>query len=308
MKTKISRIDKYKALYQILNQYSEAFEGEALASVQSLSTLNGRLSALASNLTRPVGLVYQNRKNSRDHFNDSLKRTVRLAMAVARKTGNEALRDAAANYRNELPRSSDYRRYEMAQHLSELLTPHSVLVGALSNQPDFLQQLSTTVQEFSQTLTGTGLSLNERKSGKSEMNALLAECNRLLAQELDGLVEIRRESHPELYNLYTTLRRRRKPRSRTGEKPGFSDISGTVTDAVSGQPVAGAQITLLQQASVTDTDADGFFALEELHEGNYTVGCFAPGYQVPANTTVQLGSDDSVEINFALQPVEPILN
>lgn len=304
MKKSILRLNRYKALYLVLEQYSVAFENEALASVELLSTLNSRLSDLVSNLTRPVGLVYQNRKNSRGQFNDALKRAIKIAMAVSRKTENAALRDAATNYQNAMARSSDHRRYEMAQHLSELLTPHSLLVGTLSNQPDFLQQLSTAVQEFSQTLTGTGLSLNERKSAKSEMNALLAECNRLLAQELDGLVEIRRESHPELYNLYTTLRRKRKPRGRAGDKPGLSDISGTVTDAANGQPVAGAQITLLQQASVTDSDADGFFALEELHEGNYTVGCFAPGYQVPANANVQLGSDDSVEINFALQPVE----
>ncbi len=308
MKTEILRIERYKALYRILNQYSQAFQGEALASVQSLSTLNNRLSTLASDLTRPASLVYMNKKNIRSTFMRELQLSLKLSMAVSNKTGDTALGDAALNYRREILNSSDFRRYEMALHLSQLLTPHSSLIDELSNQTGFIAQFSANIQLFSETLTATGLSFNERKAGRNEMKELLAECNRLVTLELDGLVEIRKESHPELYNLYNTLRKRRKPKRKTGEKPGLSDISGIVTDAVSGKPVAGAQITLLQQASVTDTDADGFFALEELHEGNYTVGCFAPGYQVPESATVQLGTDDSVEINFALQPVEPILN
>ena len=308
MRYKTDRIKKYKALYQILNQYSEAFEGEALASVESLGTLNDRFSALVSNLTRPVSLVYQNRTSRRDSFIESLQRSVRLGMAVARKTGNTALMDAATNYHKEIGRTSDHKLYEMALHMVELLTPHSVLIGSLGNQPAFLEQFGIQIQEFSQTLSGTGLTLNERKSGRRELNALLTECNKLLAQELDGLVEMRKNTHGELYNLYTTMRMKRRPRSKVGEKPGLSDISGIVTDAVTGQPITDAQVTLTQHAAVTETDEDGFFAHEELHEGSYTVGCYATGYNVPPSATVKLGSDDSVEINFTLQPVDPMLN
>jgi hypothetical protein len=308
MRYKTDRINKYKALYQILNQYAEAFEGEALASVESLGTLNDRFSALVSNLTRPVSLVYQNKTSRRDSFIESLQQAVKLGMAVARKTGNTALMDAATNYRREIGRTSDHKLYEMALHMNELLTPHSEMMGSLGNQTAFMVQFANQIQEFSQTLSGTGLSLNERKSGRRELNALLTECNQLLIQELDGLVATRKHTHGELYNLYTTMRMNRRSRSKVGEKPGLSDISGMITNAVTGDPVADAQITLAQHATVTETDDDGFFAHEELHEGTYTVGCFAPGYHVPEKATVKLGYDESVEINFALQPINPMLN
>jgi len=91
MTTKINRMNKYKALYEILNQYPEAFEGEALASVQALGTLNDRLSNLTSNLTRPVNLVYQNRSSNRETFMASLQSAVKLGLAISRKTGNSTL-------------------------------------------------------------------------------------------------------------------------------------------------------------------------------------------------------------------------
>jgi len=308
MTTKINRMNKYKALYEILNQYPEAFEGEALASVQALGTLNDRLSNLTSNLTRPVNLVYQNRSSNRETFMASLQSAVKLGLAIARKTGNSTLEATALNYRKRLSRTSDQKLYEMAVHLKELLLPHSALLGVLGNQPDLMQHFSDSFQDFSLALSNTGLSLNERKSGRSELNELLSQCNLLLLHELDGLVEIRKDTFGELYNLYSTMRKPRRRRSKVGEKPGLSDISGMITNAVTGNPVADAQITLAQHATVTETDDDGFFAHEELHEGTYTVGCFAPGYHVPEKATVKLGYDESVEINFALQPIDPMLN
>jgi hypothetical protein len=308
MRTKVKRITKYKALYQILNQYTEAFEGEALASVQAFSNLNDRLSSLVSNLTRPVNLVYQQRINNRESFVRELELAIKLGLTVGRKTGDADLEATALNYRNTMRGVSDYKLYEKAVHLRELLQPHIAILDELGNKTDLLQKLTEHIQEFSQALTTTGLTLNQRKSGRSEVNALLREGNLLLSREIDGLVEMRKADYGEMYNLYKSMRARRRSQSKAGEKPGLSDISGMVSDAATGLPVPGAQVTLVQQASVIDVDHDGFFVYEELHSGSYTVGCFAPGYQVPEGVVVTLGNEDSVEINFELQAVNPLLN
>lgn len=62
-------------------------------------------------------------------------------------------------------------------------------------------------------------------------------------------------------------------------------ISGTVTDATSGAPVAGVRVTAssLSQTQTTTTDTRGFYALQTLTPDTYTVSFQGSGYQ---NTSV----------------------
>jgi len=94
----------------------------------------------------------------------------------------------------------------------------------------------------------------------------------------------------------------RRYKNHGGEVPGQADISGMVTDSYTGLPVTNASITLLQQESVTNTDTDGYYLIDELYEGTYSVGCYAPGYQVPAQVETTLGPNDSQVIDFSLTP------
>jgi len=94
----------------------------------------------------------------------------------------------------------------------------------------------------------------------------------------------------------------RRYKNHGGEVPGQEDISGMVTDSYTGLPVTNASITLLQQESVTNTDTDGYYLIDELYEGTYSVGCYAPGYQVPAQVETTLGPNDSQVIDFSLMP------
>jgi outer membrane protein assembly factor BamB/subtilisin family serine protease len=64
-------------------------------------------------------------------------------------------------------------------------------------------------------------------------------------------------------------------------------VSGTVTDMVTGSPVAGAQLTVLEDPKVPAalTGADGAFRLD-LAPGSYTVRAEAPGYRLATYPTV----------------------
>jgi hypothetical protein len=310
MKRSIERFQQYKALHRILSDYPQAFseKPEVQSTLDQFDNLNGQLSTLISNLLRPVSGVYRPRKELRDAYFKSLTNLIDLGVLIARKTGNQSMQAMMMGYRSTSFRASHYRLYEIGVDTVRELSAFPDLVSSLGKEATLLESFSTLAEEFSGKLGDTGIALNIRRSQRREFTRLLTDCHGILRYELDRYVAHHKLTYPEMFNLYESMRRPHRRKKRSGEKPGISLITGSVTDAVTGQAIAGAGISLIQQASVIETDADGFFEIEDLHEGKYTLGCFASGYQVPENQEVTLGADDIVEVNFTLQPVNPILN
>lgn len=77
-------------------------------------------------------------------------------------------------------------------------------------------------------------------------------------------------------------------------------IFGTVIDAETSQPLAGVNIMLPALKRGTTTDTEGKYALDNLHEGVYTIRFSYIGYAT-ATMTVKL-VDQDVELNVVLQP------
>ncbi len=100
---------------------------------------------------------------------------------------------------------------------------------------------------------------------------------------------------------YQRLRRVKRAGSKSGSIPETSDITGTVSDATTGLPVAGAQVKIIEQGWSVTTDADGDFLFDELPAGHITLTCHAPGYEVPEIASFELGLNDHVVWNFLLR-------
>jgi len=58
---------------------------------------------------------------------------------------------------------------------------------------------------------------------------------------------------------------------------GLATVSGIVSDGVTHQPIAGAQVIL--GVGVIDTGSDGRFVFEGIPPGTYNFSISAPGYQ-----------------------------
>ncbi len=81
-------------------------------------------------------------------------------------------------------------------------------------------------------------------------------------------------------------------------------LEGTVTDASTGAPIAGATIEVSGPFAVTDlTDADGFYSLL-LQPGTFDVAARAFGYVEQTASGVIINQDQTTIRNFALMPVQ----
>ncbi len=92
-------------------------------------------------------------------------------------------------------------------------------------------------------------------------------------------------------------------------------ISGRITNALSGAPVASGTLTCTGAATNTvigtTTDREGFYTVPLLPPGDYELEVNAPGFQAKAQFEIPLGVASSLELDFALRPLmniqEPIL-
>lgn len=309
MKNSLKRLQKYKDLHQVLSGYPAAFEGkpEAIGMLESLSMLTSQLGEQVSALTSPVRSVYRTKQEVRDNFMNDLNRMTRLCVIIATRTGNQPLLAEVKLYLKQLGTVADSAHYQIATHVSEKLVQYpeeSLNLGVTSAD---IAAFKVLVLDFGGIIGDTNLQLNSRKVGRFDLRQLLKQTNNLLIDQCDNFVEFSRRDYPDMHASYRTLRRKQRQRKKAG-KESTADISGTVTNAATGQPIADAVVELLDHENLFETDADGLFYFEELSSVSYTVRCFAPGYQVPDTVTVKPAKGESLVVDFQLVPVDPVLN
>jgi hypothetical protein len=82
-----------------------------------------------------------------------------------------------------------------------------------------------------------------------------------------------------------------------------AEISGIITDSVLGLPLVNVTINLVEHKAVCTTDADGYYLIDELEAGSYTLTCHTSGYDVPQAVTCEFAVDESLVIDFSLGAV-----
>ncbi|MBV2246524.1 MAG: carboxypeptidase-like regulatory domain-containing protein [Lentimicrobium sp.] len=309
MKTSLKRLQKYKDLHQVLSGYPAAFEGkpEATAMLESLGMLTAQLSEQVSGLTSPVRSVYRTKQEIRDNFMSELNRMTRLCVIIATRTGNQPFLVEVKLYLKQLGAVADLAHYQIATHVSEKLVQYPEESLNLGVTAADITAFNALIFDFGGILGDTNLKLNSRKVGRYDLRQLLKQTSQLLIHQCDNFVEVSRRDYPEMHASYRTIRRRQNQRKKAA-KENTADISGIVTHAATGQPIAHAVVELVNRENLFETDADGLFYFDELDSASYTIRCFAPGYQVPDTVTMNPAKGESLVVDFQLIPVDPVLN
>jgi len=83
--------------------------------------------------------------------------------------------------------------------------------------------------------------------------------------------------------------------------PATGTISGTVTDADTLDPIAGATVTDVTRS--TTTDINGVYTLTDVPEGTYTVTASVTGYNSASQADVVVIADTATTVDFALTSI-----
>jgi hypothetical protein len=230
-----------------------------------------------------------------------------LCILIATRIDDEPMLAEMRQYRRQFRSVSDLALYQMALHVSSKLAEFPEDSLNLGVSPGDITTFNALITDFGGIIGTTNVQLNTRRVGKQDLKQVLSETSQLLINQCDNFVEVSKVNFPELFASYRSLRRKQS-RRKAKEVTGTADISGTVTNAATGEPVENASIGIVEQETIYQTDEDGIYYLDELDAGTYTLRCFATGYQVPKTLTVKPSNGESLVVDFQLTPVNPVLN
>ncbi len=312
MNYNIKKLNTFNTLGMIISNNEAAFEGfpEIIEVKDSFLSKKARISVLLSELNKPFAEVIGVKSDSRNQLRTALRLAIGTGITVAKKQQNVPLLNSLKSYKTSLSRTNTHDLPEMANRVyAELKQNETVATGAglTADKLEALHDLSSTFREITES---TDYEFSTRKAARRELITLVSECNTILRDEIDAYAGHCRDTFPGFYNAYVTARAPRKSRKKKSSvNTALCDISGTVTDGVSGLPLPNVTINLQGRDVSTTTDADGYYLFDELPAGNYIVTCHTTGYNVPENVTDDVAAGESVVIDFVLMPVvNPVSN
>jgi hypothetical protein len=310
MKRSINKLDKFNTIGTIMTNNPAPFEDfpEIIEARDMFISKKTRISVLVTELKKPYTEVFGLKADSRNKLRSALKLAIGTGITVAIRQNNAPLLLALKNYKRTLNRTTIHDLPEMANRVhAELMQNVTVAAGAglTAEKLTALQALTTNFREI---IESTDYTFSTRKTFRKELKTLVSECIHILQDELDPFVGHCKDTFPEFYNAYTTAREPKKRTKKGIINTDLVDISGTVTDSVTGLSIANAIITLLEEESVFTTDEDGYYEIDELAAGKYNVSCHSPGYDVPENVKAEAAAGESLVIDFILVPVNATLN
>jgi hypothetical protein len=302
MKNSILKYQKYRQIAGLLNEYNALVSAQAAdsAAKTQFETLVDTLESRINELMRPVRPYYSQQQSSREQLREHLKMVVRRGMVLARENNQQLMYNILDEYRSSIYNASSFTLRELCQQICDSLEQYPDQLATIGITTEQLTALRSQSESFESQMQETGTLVSERKAARNEIAALIKELNGMLRLYFDSFALMYKQSEPVFYSRYMALRRRKARRRYATEPTALSDISGMVTDAVTGQPVPNATVNLVENSHVILTESDGYYLFDELPEGDYTISCHAPGYSVPDIVPVSLGTDDSVVINFTL--------
>jgi len=307
MKTEIKKHQSFKALSYVIDSHAEAFTENAdiLPARDSFIANTSQIGEILSQLMRPVSTVRTPKMDSQGRLRKELSKMLGIGISVATTQDNQPLIAILKNYDLQWKRCSAYQLYENALHVYNELSALKATGSVATLTDERLASFQSMVNSFGETLDMTDYRLTDRRKSRQDLRILIKANNKILRMQLDTFMRHLEDDFPEFYGQYMFLRKRRYKRSRNGNgATELCEISGTVTDSVSGQPLTGAVINLASPESIAHTDDDGYYLMDELAAGEYVVSCYLEGYDVPASITVTAAAGESLVVDFALVPAQ----
>ena len=295
------KIETFLAIKRVLESHSSAFEGKpnAIAIRDSFFQRTATLSQLTAALVRPVKSLYTTRRDQRLALQQRLLLITDLGIMLAKNAQNNGMLTTFLHYKKRLRSISVSAMLQVATDELQLLEQHKSLAVSLGLPATEIEDLQQLIADLRALYEQTQNQLDQRRNQRLQALTLVSECNNMITLELDRFVSFHAAEWPVLAQNYNYLRRRRRRKSAATPSEA-SDIIGTVSDAATGLPVAGATVKLIEEGWTVTTDGDGDFLFDELPAGHLTISCTAPGYEVPDLASVDIGLNDHVVWNFKL--------
>jgi hypothetical protein len=210
-----------------------------------------------------------NKAQLREVLESTISESSRKIQAFALFTGNTVLQAETKITRQMITAASEIKLLNIANGIYGRIEDHVMELREYDLGPETQMTFRTQIDSFANAIPAQSQSELNKKELKRLVDEGFAKADATLVM-LDAGVEIVHTSEPAFYASYKKVRKTRE----LGK--GSLQVQGTVTDAATAKPIAGATITFYAQGQTTallvkKTAAAGGFNVKSLPEGMYDV-------------------------------------
>jgi hypothetical protein len=303
MKTQLLKFQRMRSTERVFEKFPDEIDGkpEIRSAIDKFASNNSRISELISELVRPRSVIFLPKQEAQKKLRTTAKRMAGLGILIATRRQNPAKCELYKMFNRLITRSASWNLHNQVVQVSDELQKDQEAAAEVGLTAEKLIAFQEMTQQFGATLETTDKLLKQRKAISQELDALLSENTTLLLTQLDPFVAFEQEVHPALYREYIIARKENKIRKASTETELTAEISGTVTDKASGEAVGNATVLLSKLEMMTTTDADGYYLLEDVPPGKYSLSCHAAGYKLPADFDIEVSDTISLQVDFSLE-------
>lgn len=304
MQKNIIQLGRIRSINRVLQNHNEVFENKpsALALRLELKDKSDEVETAISTLLRPINIIRKPRQVSRENLIEVLQEFTGIGKALGLKDGDRIFFALMATYRRKIKNASYYKLCEIARQVKTAMEQNAEAAAGFGISAEKITAFDDLITSLNTSMEDTDNTLTDRRAGRNVLKVKLTSCSQLIREQLDAFAKLNQKEFPDFYTDYTGVRGKTSYRRRTAGEVVY-EISGTVTDKATGQPLENAIVNVLGYDTAATTDADGYYLLEDLVAGSYSLTCQALAYEFPTPVAVTLANEEPVQLDFALTAV-----
>jgi len=304
MKKRIAHYKRYMAMLRVFEKYAAQFDGklDVKAIIVLFVANTKRIGELLSKLARPRKTLTGPSRDKASKLRKTLFTMADLGILMGANRKDDPQVDKFTEIRKGSRTYSIWDMHQAALQAYAELAVYPEVGIKIGLTEEMLEAFKLQADEFVEVLETTDAILKERKSDREELRSLFKANTLLLRRQIEPSIRLEAEGTPGLLREYLIARKTgaRKKQEITDDL--LAEFSGTITDIITGLPIANATVDIAACELITTTDADGYYQFDEVPVGDSIINCHAPGYRVPEKVKVTAASGESLQIDFSLQP------
>lgn len=306
MKNIVLDYQRNRSLERVVTNNPEVFTGkpEIIAANVKFAANNNRLGELLADLAHPRSAIFRPKHDLDKKLRKELSRMAGIGILLATRQNDAPKTALYKEYKqNAVDGTSWVLSQKALQVANGLAAEDQAMVANIGLTTLKLDEFMAMAQEFTSTLESTDMLLKQRTAARQELTLLMAENLNILRLQLDPFANFVQDIFPAFFREYKIARRSTIPHKPTAKiTEVLADLSGTVTNIATGEPLEDATILVTELNLITTTDEDGYYLFDEIPAGAFTISCHAAGYKLPANVPVTISDTEPLQLNFELEP------
>ncbi|MCB0805946.1 MAG: carboxypeptidase-like regulatory domain-containing protein [Bacteroidales bacterium] len=276
--------------------------------VQSFSDIANKVKSIITDIREKRQIQELNNtsltENKHDVAAKLIEETLKLLYALvsyAVYSGKKRILSQVNYTESEIRYIRDTILYDRALLIQRKAREYETDLGAYLITPEDISKQNETLTEYATTIAEKSAANTVTKTATEDLKAKFHEMDTLLKEKLDRLILIFKATNPEFVQQYFNSRiiidlGHRK--STTGQ----TLITGTVTDAVTGQPLNQVAVSVQGTQLIAYTGPAGLFSIDVGKTGDYTLLFSLLNYKTDSES-VRAENGAQVNIDVDLDPI-----